>query len=550
MTMKTEHLRLHLLLLILLLTGRSDAQLPHQMSSPKYEIRAVWLTTIGGIDWPHSYYASTQREELCRTLDELKAAGINTVFLQTRVRATTIYPSIIEPWDGCITGHPGKAATYDPLQYAIEECHKRGMQLHAWVVTIPIGKWKNYGCTQLRKRNPQLVIKIGEEGYMNPEAPETSNYLMRICREITSSYDVDGIHLDYIRYPETWKMKVNRAEGRANITRIVRTIYNEVKATKPWVMVSCSPIGKYDDLTRYRSNGWNARSRVFQDAQQWLKEGIMDALFPMMYFRDNNFFPFAIDWQEHSYGKYVVPGLGIYFLDPREGRWSLEDIERQMNVIRELGMGHCFFRSKFLTDNTKGIYDLSKSFNRYPSLIPPLYWLSSRKPEAPKWIEIEDNNRMCWQASERGNVYNVYASTNYPVDITKAENLVATRLQQNSLLIRKNMNYAVTTQDRFGQESDAIQLLLVPNGSSFGSTKAAIQIADKTVTLPAKPSTLDADFLIIETLQGQAVKTIPFRGTQANTAQLPEGIYQWRSLDKKGHHHRLGFFAIKKNRRH
>ena len=122
--------------------------------SPKHEVRAVWLTTIGGVDWPHSHYSQSQKEELRKTLDLLKEAGINTVLLQTRIRATTIFPSSMEPWDGCITGEPGYAPSYDPLKFAIDECHIRGMELHAWVVTIPIGKWNKYGCTKLRAKYP------------------------------------------------------------------------------------------------------------------------------------------------------------------------------------------------------------------------------------------------------------------------------------------------------------------------------------------------------------------------------------------------------------
>ena len=177
-------------------------------------MRAVWLTTIGGIDWPHSYYAEPQKEELRQTLDQLRRAGINTVLLQTRVRATTIYPSALEPWDGCITGTPGRAAGYDPLRFCIDECHKRGMQLHAWVVTIPVGKWNTTGCQQLRKKYPKLIKKIKDEGYMDPEQAATGDYLARFCREIVENYDVDGIHLDYIRYPETWKIKGSRAQAR------------------------------------------------------------------------------------------------------------------------------------------------------------------------------------------------------------------------------------------------------------------------------------------------------------------------------------------------
>ena len=300
---------------------------------PKYEVRAVWLTTIGGIDWPSSYAhdgmgIGEQKRQLTDMLDRLKKAGVNTVMLQTRVRATTIYPSGLEPWDGCLSGKPGRSPGYDALQYAIDECHRRGMELHAWVVTIPIGKWNSYGCQQLRRNYPSLVMKIGEEGYMNPERAGTADYLTNMCEEIVSRYDIDGIHLDYIRYPETWR----GAKSAKYITDIVRAINRKVKAYKPWVKISCSPIGKYDDLARYSSKGWNARRQVAQDAQGWLREGLMDQLYPMMYFQGNNFYPFAIDWQEQSYGRTIVSGLGIYMLHPRERNWPLSEVERQMNV--------------------------------------------------------------------------------------------------------------------------------------------------------------------------------------------------------------------------
>ena len=118
---------------------------PHSLPHlPKHEVRAVWLTTIGGLDWPHSYAQSArsiekQKAELVDLLNRLHRANINTVLLQTRIRGTVIYPSVFEPWDGCCSGVPGKSPGYDPLQFAIEECHKRGMELHAWVVTIPLG---------------------------------------------------------------------------------------------------------------------------------------------------------------------------------------------------------------------------------------------------------------------------------------------------------------------------------------------------------------------------------------------------------------------------
>lgn len=143
---------------------------------PKHEVRAVWLTTIGGIDWPHSYAQSSysaekQKKELTDILDRLQQAKINTVLFQTRVRGTMIYPSAYEPWDGCLSGFPGRSPGYDALQFAIDQCHKRGMELHAWVVTIPVGKWNALGCKTLRQKMPKLIKKIGADGGYNDFMP-------------------------------------------------------------------------------------------------------------------------------------------------------------------------------------------------------------------------------------------------------------------------------------------------------------------------------------------------------------------------------------------
>ena len=432
--------------------------------SPKHEVRAVWLTTIQNLDWPRSRSAYQQRQELISILDQLQKANINTVLLQTRVRASTIYPSAIEPWDICMTGTGGQSPGYDPLQFCIDECHKRGMQCHAWIVTIPVGKWNSDGCKKIRQKLPKLIKKIGEEGYMDPENPLTGDYIARMCEEVTRRYDIDGIHLDYIRYPETWKLKVSRSEGRRNITAIVRKIYQAVKGVKPWVMLSCSPIGKFDDLSRYRSGGWNAYTAVCQDAQGWLRDGLMDALFPMMYFQGNNFYPFAVDWKQHSYGRIIAPGLAAYMLHPREKNWSLDVVTREMNVLRELGLGVTFFRSKFFTDNTKGLYTFTQDFNSYPALIPPMTWASRRQPAAVGQLNIRrgmSNDILTWtgsRSSATGDylLYNVYASDTYPVDTRDGRNLIATRLQGQALAVPHNgrtLHYAVTATDRYGNES-------------------------------------------------------------------------------------------------
>ena len=525
-------------------------------AQPKYEVRAVWLTTLGGLDWPKSYAHDgmgilKQQEDLCNMLDQLQAINVNTVLFQTRVRATTAYPSELEPWEGSLSGVPGKTPGWDPLQFAIDECHRRGMELHAWVVAIPVGKWNTIGCKTMRKWYPSLVKRIGDEGYMNPEAYGTADYIANICEEITTRYDIDGIHLDYIRYPETWKGR----KYHENITRIVRSVNQRVKRHKPWVKMSCSPIGKYGNLSRYRSGGWDAYNRVAQDAQGWLREGLMDQLYPMMYFSGNNFYPFAIDWQEQSSGRTIVSGLGTYMLHPYERNWPLSEVKRQLNVTRELGIGHCHFRTKFLLDNVKGIYDYMRQTDCHPALIPPMTWAQSIAPLAPSQLNVErttGGDNLSWSgAQDRSDspylLYNIYASTEEPVDITRPENLIATRRIATTLSIRRKLDkpmlhYAVTALDRYGNESQPIH--------SSDKTTPSVAVTTllpnngKMLTVPLR-NTFDADLLAVCDLKGRKIRNYTNR-QQINISQLPEGMYLLKSIDKKRRMHRLGIFSIKR----
>ncbi len=560
-------------ILLCLVLGIKAQSFVYNDQAPKYEVRAVWLTTIGGIDWPHSYAqsphsAEKQKQELRNILDRLQKARINTVLIQTRVRGTMIYPSTYEPWDGCLSGFPGRTPGYDALQFAIDECHKRGMELHAWVVTIPVGKWNALGCKQLRQKMPGLIKKIGPDGYMNPEDSRTGDYLANICKEITHKYDVDGIHLDYIRYPETWNIKVSREKGRNYITRIVEKIHDAVKAEKPWVKMSCSPVGKYDDLSRYWSHGWNAYTKVCQDAQGWLKKGLMDELFPMMYFRDEQFYPFAIDWQEQSQGKIVAPGLGIYFLDPKEGKWKIGDVTAEMYHTRNLGMGYAFFRNKFLLDNKQGILDFTDKFNEYPSLVPPMTWASNKQPQQPQQLNVSTNGStisITWSnpssytdGSRIATPYiynNVYASRQYPVDVNDARNLIATRLAGNTYTIQtpeaKDLHIAVTSMDGYGMESKPAQekeLDYQRTGKHVGAAKMLVCKENKVYLADAAKNII-ADYLMIETLQGGDVARFKTSDNTLDVNNLSDGIYRVVSINKKGYKHTLGTFIKKENKK-
>ena len=462
-------------------------------SSPKYEMRAVWITTNWGLDWPSRPVKVLsdryiQQKELCYILDELQSVGINTVFFQARIRGEVFYSSRYEPW-AAVLSH-GQEPGYDPLAFAIEECHKRGMECHAWMVTIPLGNKKHVaslGSQSVTKRMKDICVPYKSEYFLNPGHPATKEYLMKLVREVVSGYDVDGVHFDYLRYPEIAPLFPDKYDFRRynkgrtldqwrrdNISEIVRYIYKGVKAMKPWVKVSTCPVGKYRDTSRYPSRGWNAFFTVYQDPQGWIGEGIMDQIYPMMYFQGNNFYPFALDWQEQSNGRQVVPGLGIYFLHPDEGKWTRDEIDRQMNFIRSQKMaGEGHYRVKYLMDNRQGFYDeLAENFYAYPALQPPMPWLDNVPPTAPSELKVTDINNgyteLKWQAatdndSRNNPMYVIYASNEFPVDTNRPENIVAQGVRETSYIYapilpwNAKKHFAVTAIDRYGNESRAVQ---------------------------------------------------------------------------------------------
>ena len=460
--------------------------------APKYEVRAAWITAVYGLDWPRTKATTPasiqkQKEELVEILDKLKEANFNTVLFQARTRGDVLYKSDIEPYNSILTGKSGKDPGYDPLAFAIEECHKRGMECHAWMVTIPLGGRKHVaslGKQSVTHRQPKICVPYKREYFLNPGNPKTKEYLMSLVKEVVERYDVDGVHFDYLRYPERafrfpdsydYRKYGNGRSldqwRRDNITEILRYIYKSVKQLKPWVKVSTCPVGKYRDTSRYSSKGWNAFHVVHQDVQGWLGEGIQDQIYPMMYFRGNAFYPFALDWQEQSNGRHVVPGLGVYFLHPSEGDWSLDEIQRQINFIRNHHLaGEAHYRVKFVTDNTQNLYDiLQNDFYAYPALQPPMTWADSIAPSAPSELKAaqisEGYTRLRWKASTENDkqnapTYVVYASDELPVDTQNPANIVATGIRETEYIYAPILpwttrrHFVVTAIDRYGNESE------------------------------------------------------------------------------------------------
>ena len=540
---------LNILTIFLLVSVIASAQ-------PKHEIRATWLTTLGGMDWPRQKATNAdgirrQKEELCQILDQLKEANFNTVMLQTRLRGDLIYPSDIETFPEALTGRTGRNPGYDPLAFAIEECHKRGMELHAWIVTIPAGnnrQVKLLGKHSIVRKNRKICKQHEGAWYLDPGHPETANYLADIVREIVTRYDVDGIHFDYIRYPENARRfpdkDTHRKYGkgknlkewrRDNITAIARRLYTEVKQVKPWVKVSSSPVGKFRDTSRYSSLGWNAYETVYQDAQGWLKEGIHDALFPMMYFKDNHFYPFVIDWKENDHGRWVVPGIGIYFLSPREKDWPLDEVSRQLFFIRQQGLaGHAYFRNRFLLDNVKGVLDEVKhEFYNAPALIPPMTWQDSIAPTVPTNPTFEEQGeghiRLAWNESKDNHdlpvVYHLYASTTYPVDTDNAHNLLATYLKEQEVVLPdQKLYYAVTSADRYGNESAPLAVNHAP------ATDIPLLNQGNKLMLPSLENVQE---VLICQATGETVSRVKCQ-QKIPLDFIPEGFYLIYALDEKG----------------
>lgn len=565
LSLPTNFIRMRTFLLILIallfLFTRAEAQ-------PKHEIRATWITTLGGMDWPRNKATGTdgirrQQQELCSILDRLKEARFNTVILQTRLRGDLIYPSSIETFPEALTGRTGRNPGYDPLAFAIEECHKRGMELHAWIVTIPAGnnrQVKLLGKHSVVKKNRKICKQHQGAWYLDPGHPETAGYLAGIVKEIVSRYDVDGIHLDYIRYPENarrfpdkdtyrryGKGKDLKEWRRENITRIVRRLHAEVKRLKPWVKVSSSPVGKYKDTSRYPSLGWNAYETVCQDAQGWLKEGIHDVLFPMMYFKENHFYPFALDWKENDHGRWVVPGIGIYFLSPREGDWPLDEVSRQLFFTRQNGLaGHAYFRNRFLLDNVKGVLDeLKQEFYTAPALVPPMTWQDSIPPTAPVRPvyepQADGSIRLTWGVSKDNHdlpvVYHLYASPTCPVDTEDAGLLQAVSLRDTTFTVKKEESgkryYAVTASDRYGNESAPLALNTAP------STGLPLLNQGDLLILP---ELTDARKIIICNSLGETISQVKYH-REISLTRLPDGLYWVYAVDSGSRKELIGIIS-------
>lgn len=303
-----------MLVLILLIPVRSDGQ------PPKREMRSAWLTTVWGLDWPGTkipsgggeLYINMQKQQLIRILDSMQVAGLNAVFFQVRPECDALYRSSYEPWSAHLVATRGMDPGWDPLEFAIEESHKRGLELHAWLNPYRFesvaGKYAGQP-GDYRQTNPEWVLSYSGGGsILDPGNPEVRNRISDIVKEIVAQYDVDGIVFDdyFYAYGGTpssldqysqsrWKPGSMSLDDwrRDNVNRMVSDVYHAIQEVKPWVTFGVSPFGIWtldpqvaaaNGLTLPQGiTGMDAYKSIYCDPVAWLREGTVDYISPQIY---------------------------------------------------------------------------------------------------------------------------------------------------------------------------------------------------------------------------------------------------------------------------
>lgn len=407
------------------------------------EFRAAWATPVwdrGFRDWPSAPGLSpdSQRAELRAMLDHAAAVGLNAVILHVRLAGDAMYPSPYEPWSAFLTGKSGEGPkpAYDPLAYAVDEAHARGLELHAWFnpfrAMLPIFAGKA-APSHVTRKHPEWIRKYGSQTWIDPGEPAARKYVLDIMLDVVKRYDVDGIHIDDYFYPyletrtvvrrvnkkrvrervtipfpddRAWK-KYGRAQGftdraawrRANIDDFVRSLYRGVKAVKPTTVVGISPFGIWRSGTPEGVKGLDSYSEIYADSRKWLAEGWLDYIAPQLYWpvdgTQDRFRALDSWWRsENARGRHVWPGLYTSHVYGGRDAWPLGEIRKEIATLREDRTGggdpgHVHFRLGALFANNDNLARDLASLYRERALVPASPWLASRAPAAPLVSVIE-----------------------------------------------------------------------------------------------------------------------------------------------------------------
>ena len=440
--------RIYLLPLLLLLTFFiNSCKIPQ---SGKYEIRAIWMSRF---EYARDKTVQESKQYIESSFRKFARAGINVILFQVRGNGDAFYRSDFEPWSDMLSDKIGEDPGWDPLEFAIEQARLNNLELHAWLNTFPAWRAGDPLPEPSQPMHPILLHpdwvvcdSAGnpmkpDEGYISftPGNPGVQQHIIRVVLDIIHKYDVDGIHFDYIRYPEqspelgyshdsVTMQRINSSiENPANLTlenfqreqvsNFVTKVYNAVTGQKPWIKMSAALIG------HHHNSSWNGYHDVYQDAGRWLAVGKIDIVFLMTYTSIGH--PTAPyeraleQWQQMTHlGRPIVPGLPVYKVG-RSMDWS--EILEQMNLIRSSGFpGMVFFSANSLNED---LDEIQSDYFPREALLPPMPWKNSTPPEAPEGLTLStgaDSLRLSWLGNTEAVKWVLYKGS----DINDPENMV------------------------------------------------------------------------------------------------------------------------------
>jgi uncharacterized lipoprotein YddW (UPF0748 family) len=439
------------------------------------------------MDWPSRRDLGTAeaQRELLRLLDAARDLGLNAVIFQVRPMADAFYASNIEPWSDYLTGASGVPPDpfWDPLSFAIEQAHARGLELHAWFNPFRAGfvaKRTPLAANHISQRRPDLVRRYGSYYWMDPGEPETRQLALDVVTDVAHRYDVDGIHIDDYFYPyqerdargrlipfpddDSWA-KHGRASGlnrndwrRSNVDTFVEQLYKAVRAVKPHVRVGISPFGIWRPGHPATVRGLDSYNELYADTRKWLLHGWADYYAPQLYWRTNApQQPYAdlLQWwsEQNPYGRHIWAGnIPNSVADGNRG-WSASEIIQQVRITREHrgATGNVHFSASSLLRNPDGLGDaFSTTLYATRALTPATPWLGSGTAPAPIVRAEPDSIRgttlvVMQGAEERPHTWLVHSRWN----------------QQWHTLIMSGHTRQTTIEWREGQAPDAVAVIAV-----------------------------------------------------------------------------------------
>jgi uncharacterized lipoprotein YddW (UPF0748 family) len=392
------------------------------------EFRAVWVATVGNMDWPSRKGLSTteQQAEMLAILDKLVQLHMNAIVLQVRPAADALYQSSIEPWSDVLTGEMGRAPEpfYDPLAFALTEAHKRGLEMHVWInpyrAKHPSTKGVSPG--HLSRTNPELVRKYGPYLWMDPGDPAVRALTTRVVLDLVRRYDIDGVHMDdyFYPYPETERgheldfpdsatwLRYVRGGGmlsrddwrRQNVDLLVKGLNDSIHAVKPWVRFGVSPFGIWRPGYPESVRGFDQYAKLYADARRWLQEGWVDYFTPQLYWavnRPEQSYPVLLRWwtEQNPKGRNLWPGnytgkVGF----TNSSAWRTDEVLQQIRLTRAQpgATGNVHFNMSVFMQNPDSLNDrLLREVYDAPALVPASPWLDRRTPAQPRVAVVTDS---------------------------------------------------------------------------------------------------------------------------------------------------------------